>query len=133
MNIVGEDKPDLDELMHYGVLGMKWGQRKKGGGKEIRKARRNLRGERRKLNSVEEARREAPKGSEARTKLDKKLNTLQREYNKNPDRVLANRLTRGEKLASVLLLGPVGLVAIGGTSARSRRVEQKQETNKYNK
>lgn len=28
MNIVGQDKPSLDELAHYGIKGMKWGIRR---------------------------------------------------------------------------------------------------------
>lgn len=29
------DKPDLDEMLHYGVKGMKWGQSKSGGGSSL--------------------------------------------------------------------------------------------------
>lgn len=34
--------PSPSELVHSGVKGMKWGQRKKAGGKEIRSARRRI-------------------------------------------------------------------------------------------
>lgn len=51
---------------------------------------------------------------------------------KNPDRVLAERLTRGEKAAALIILTPpVALAAIAATSAYSRRIERKQEKNKY--
>jgi len=51
---------------------------------------------------------------------------------KNPDRVLSTRMTRGEKAALLILFTPViGIAAISGTSAQSRRIERKQDKNKY--
>ena len=116
---------------------MKWGQRRKGTGKVIREARRNLHRERRKLDN------QAIKVSQAkntadRNKADAVLKKMSKDYSKNPDRVLASRMTRGEKIAAVILTYPFGfsapgLAAIAATSATSRRIERKQETGAYDK
>jgi hypothetical protein len=128
-----EDKQSLEELIHFGVLGMKWGKtRTKASGAEIIDARRRLEIKGQQAELVRSARRKTEKGSPARAKQDAKLNQMKASFLKNPDRVIAARLTRGEK-AIVLMLGltavaaPVAVGAIGVSSAASRRIEFKQD------
>src|SRR5687768_17881483 len=81
---------------------MKWGQRKKYTGAEIRTARKELRVQNKKYR--EEARKvnDLAEGSAARKAGEKKLEKLNREYLNNPARVAAVRMTRGEKFSSLL-------------------------------
>jgi hypothetical protein len=139
MIIAGQEKPSLEDLSHFGVKGMRWGVRKKVAGYEIKDARKRLgkeskayRVERRKVDKL-------AKGSTSRKLGEKKLERMHRAYLKNPDRVTAMRLTRGEKIAPVLFTAPTGIgiattaAAIAGTSIASRRIQYKQETGAYNK
>lgn len=136
--IVGHEKPSLEEytLAHYGVLGMKWGQRKKFTGSQIRDARRQLRVqnkqyrvEARKVNQLKE-------GTAARKLGEKKLERLNREYLNNPARVAAVRMTKGEKFSAVLFSSSgvgagLAVAAIAGTSIASRRIAAKQASGAY--
>jgi hypothetical protein len=135
--ILGEsDKPSLEDIQHYGVLGMKWGQRKKYTSTEIKTARKDLRvknkayrSEARKVNALKE-------GSKGRKVGEEKLAKMHKEYLKNPNRIAAIRMTKGEKIASVIFsANPVGLgiaaAAVAGTSIASRRIESKQRSGAY--
>lgn len=130
---VGEDnKPTLDELAHYGVLGMKWGKtRARATGSQIRAARRNLGRQASDIADQRDKVKSKAKGSEARAKEQKKLSDMKTDFLNNPDRVIAARLTRGEKAVAVILLTPAGAAAaIGATSAASRAIERRQDMNK---
>ena len=133
MTIVGAEKRSLeDALTHYGVVGVKWGHRKQAGGREIRRARSRLQGKLSELQEAGERVRDNPKGSKERAKAQTEFKKMQLDYLKNPDRVIAHRMTRGEKAAAIILLTPAGAAAaIGTSSAISRRIEQKQDTGKY--
>lgn len=127
-----------DELLHFGIKGMKWGHRKVANGTQIKKARAKLkkrsaayREQSKKLDSM------AP-GSAKRTAFEKKLARQHQAYLKDPARVIAARMTRGEKVSSLLLSGsPLSTAAtlgtIAATSAVSRRIEYKQQHGGYNK
>lgn len=132
---VGDDKkPSLEELSHQGVLGMKWGHRKMATASQIIAARGKLNSQRKDLaNQVDKVHDTTKKGTPARTKEVKKLQEMHTTFLKNPDRVVAARMTRGEKAAALVLGGPAGLAAILASSASSRRIEQKQDTGGFNK
>lgn len=138
MKIQNQGNPPLTEetLAHYGVLGMKWGRtRARANANQIRSARRRLSTERKKINRAEDK----AFAINDRKKRDKAMNQvakMQKEALKNPDRVIAARMTRGEKIATVVLFGPaapLSIAAIAGSSAYSRRIERMQETGAYNK
>lgn len=134
-----ENKPSLEELAHYGVLGMKWGHRRAATGKQIKAARKHLKAKSTAYRKVSKQLDALPEGSAKRKQVENKLRVLHQAYLKNPDRVIAARMTRGEKWLSVISLSetPVGLATsvgqIATTSAVSRRIEQKQDTGAYNK
>lgn len=133
MTILNENKPPIGELVHYGVLGMKWGKtRAKASAAEIRGARGRLSTERAKLAKQETKVGKARDAQQLKSE-QKKLAQMRSSYLKNPDRVVAARMTRGEKVVTLLILGvtPVGVGAVAATSARSRRIEQKQDKKKY--
>jgi len=130
--IVGEDKPSLETLAHFGVLGMKWGHRRSATGSEIVDARRRIQIKQQQAELVRSSRKSTKKGTPERAKQDVKLNQMKASFLKNPDRVIASRLTRGEKAIVVMLAAtgvgaPFAVAAIGSTSAVSRRIEFKQD------
>ena len=137
VNYVGHEKPGLeDTIEHYGVLGMKWGKtRARANGTQIRAARRRVSNQ---INGLGDQRDKvkAAKGTSKETSEKNKLNKMKTDFLKNPDRVVAARLTRGEKAAILILAGPAAPFSIGaiaGSSAASRRIEQKQAQGAYNK
>lgn len=138
-----EEKPSLeDALEHYGVKGMHWGVRKKrdsGGGEpkadshssQIKDARIKLQSRTNEINrTTDRLNIASAKGSGA---SDKQIQALVKQYHKqvaaydnDPARALAVRLTTGEKVASILLLGPVAAVPIGGSALISRSITKSQ-------
>lgn len=131
--LVQDQKPSLDDLMHYGVLGMKWGQRRKATGGQIREARRRLDAKRSEYRRADDKAAAARPGSREARVANAKVKRLEKEFKDDPDRAIAIRMTRGEKVASVLLLGPIGLLPIVGTSATSRIIENQQDSRKKKK
>jgi len=135
--VIEPDKPPLDELAHFGVKGMKWGHRK-ATGSQIVSARRRLRSESSAYRKDYKKYEKSAAGSEARAKLEKNLRDRHQEYLKNPDRVIAARMTTGEKIAAAMFTSSgfgVGVTAgtIAGTAITSKVIEYKQATGAYNK
>lgn len=138
-----QEKPDLEELAHHGVLGMKWGKtRAKASRSDIMSARTRNKSRTRKIERQESKINTLKGKGQASKKEEKTLATMKSDYLKSPDRVIAARMTRGEKAATIIMgvgvgnvLAPVALpVAVAGvigTSARSRRIESKQEDGAY--
>lgn len=126
-----EDRPTIDELQHYGKLGMKWGKRKSTG-QEIRTARgsvrrghRELKGQRKKIRASTT---ESGKAKEKATYAKMKTSFL-----KNPDRVTALKMSKGEIAVNLLMGNRYTVGAAVATSAGRRRIAYKQKTGAYDK
>jgi hypothetical protein len=131
-----EDKPSLEDLalMHYGVMGMKWGKtRAKADGLEIRSARARVDSMGTNYLRAKRAAKKAPKGSERQKKRLAEAEAFKKKWQKMPERGVAARMTRGEKVVSVILLGPLAAIPIATSSAASRRIEKKQDDKAYDK
>ena len=128
-----QENPSPEELAHYGVLGMKWGHRKTATTADIHAARRRIATKQQEHHELQTVRSHTTPGSKARAKADRDLETFTKNFKNDPARVIAVRMTRGEKIITALLAGPVAAIPIGATSALSRRIEKKQDDNAYNK
>lgn len=154
-----ESKPSVEELAHYGVKGMKWGvrraqdglsdatglqigNRQKATGKQVVAARRRLVTQSnaygREFKKYETAKGRKKPNAERVAQLEASLRRREKEYMNDPDRVVAARMTRGEKFFQAWATtntGGLGLAASGavlaGTSGVSRRIEYKQKNGGY--
>lgn len=128
------DKPDLNELAHYGVKGMKWGHRRKYTSQDIRDAR--IRNNSR-VNMLARAAEEFnfqtslnPNSKKTKAAL-RDFKTIEADFLKNPDRATALRMTTGEKAALAVLAvgvpGPGTGIAISTSTTRvlARRSQEK--------
>lgn len=126
-----DDNPDAnldDVLAHYGVLGMKWGQRKKATTADIHAARRSVGQAQRQYGHLEDKMTYGTTENKAKNaQLEKQMKALDEHFMKDPQRAIATRMTRGEKAALLLLTGPIGAAVIVGQSAVTRRIEYKQD------
>jgi hypothetical protein len=147
----------MSELQHFGVKGMKWGVhnvadavsektgmqitgRQKATGKQIKAARKRLEGQSKVYKREFRKYDKLADTSTQKKQLEASLRKREQAYLKSPDRVIANRLTTGEKfLTAYFAAGTGGLGAgvaastIATTSAVSRRIEYKQKHGAYNK
>lgn len=121
------EKPSLESLAHYGTKGMKWGVRKKKyTSAEIKGARIRQHGRQQKLNvaAADVRYAKATKGDVRTKKASERYSKAEREVRTNEDRLTAMHMTRGEKVAGVLVTGPIGLVALGGNKIARNIIER---------
>jgi hypothetical protein len=134
--IIGQQAFDSpgDALEHYGVKGMKWGVRRKPSAAEIRGARIRMQEKGLKYQKQREAVKSTKKGSVERAKENQKLGKIKADFLKDPDRVTAMTMTRGEKAATVILGGGLpGVAAVAGQNIARNRVAKKQALGAYDK
>lgn len=137
MRYFGEEKPSLDDIEHYGVLGMKWGVHKqRTTAQDIREAQNRLMVRSDKVYRQRKRRNAEKRGTPERAAQQRKLDKATRDFQNDPDRVTAARFTRGEK--ALLILGTpatfgLSLAAIPVMNAVSLRIAYKQAHGLYNK
>lgn len=120
------DQEKEDFLEHYGVKGMKWGQR--GRSSQIQQARKRQGAKARKFQKAEdEALTAHDKGPKAYAAAKAKADKLKQEFNDSPDRPISMKMTMGEAAVSLMLLGPIGLVPIAGMEVASNVVGDRQD------
>jgi len=125
-----EGRPSLEEISHSGVKGMKWGRRKSGTGpssapnetRQIHDARDRVHAQGK---AIKKQRKVVKKTGRGQNDLAKMEISLLR----NPDRVTAAKLTKGEDFANLFLGGPVkaGWERIG--SEATQHIIKKQIVN----
>lgn len=122
-----EGKPSPADALHYGKKGMKWGVRKTHiTTDDIKTARKRIGAIDRKAMDAED-RTVLGKTPAARAKAQKEFEALEKQFRDSPDRSVAMRLTRGEKAATILLGGPVGLIVVGANAGIARSIEKRQQ------
>jgi hypothetical protein len=131
--VIGPVKPPLDELAHYGVKGMRWGQRKKYSSADIKNARAGQNSRLRQLQRAEDDLNTVASNPRATTAQEKRavrnFQKLEKDYEGDPQRAIAARMTRGEKIATVILTGPLAVVPLGVNAATVRSIEKSQQKN----
>lgn len=129
-------------LAHFGVKGMRWGHRKSApsgrqGGKTYgeRSALRDQVNAQQLRSNVASTKAALTVGKN-RKAVKEAAHKQRLDYLRNPDRVTAATMTRGEKRATIILtsltMSPLAAVAtVGVQNAYANRVEYKQKNNKY--
>ncbi len=127
------DKPSLEELMHHGVKGMRWGHRKnKPTTADIKTARINTGArERARNDAADKLNLAVASGTKKQQQAAvQNFNKKQMDFLKDPDRATAMRMTTGEKFL-LAALGPVGAgTAIGQVAARKMTEASIRKLNK---
>ena len=102
-----EVNPPMEEaLAHYGVKGMKWGVRKASGsrpsGKDIKSARKNVAAGEKDIRSQKRVVRKT-KDPAAKEAEKAKLGKMKDAHRKNPNRLTALHMTKGEQAVNAIL------------------------------
>lgn len=122
--IFGDAKPSLEELAHHGVKGMQWGVRKtRSTSAEIHTARARQTSRHETLRRLTKTAQTA-KSPSVRAAAAKQQQKVTKDILTNEDRVVAARMTTGEKAAHLILLGPVSMVTLTAAGDRARRTER---------
>jgi hypothetical protein len=131
--MIGHEKPELEDLVHHGVKGMKWGKRKaRPTTADIKSARIGQDARYRQLQRAEDhlnlTGTKAPVSAQKKAVRD--YQKAESDFLDNPDRAVAARMTRGEKAVTVILAGPFAVLPIAGSALISRSIEKSQAKNK---
>lgn len=121
MKIYGEEKPSLDYIAHFGVKGMKWGQRKaarRERNAQIKSARQRIATKESEIHAHVRAANKAKTTAE-RARHDRLATRKANELFNSPDHLTASRMTTGEKWTTGLLLGGGTALAVGANVARN--------------
>lgn len=139
------DKPDLNEdlLIHFGVKGMKWGRRKArdDGGSGSGGSAPKVKKKKLTSNDIREARAQHQARVAELYRADQQLRTattqkgkdialrqvdkMAQQIAKSDDARIANKMTRGEKVAALVIAGPIGAVVIGANKFATRERKTK--------
>jgi len=122
--VIGPEKPSLDDLAHFGVKGMKWGQRKAVTTSDIHDARARQASRGARVNDTATKLNLATKASDQK-KFAKMYAQQLHELKNNPDTAVAARMTRGEKTVAIVLAGPFAAIPIASSAANSRAIEKR--------
>lgn len=130
----GDEKPSLEDLAHFGVKGMKWGERhdrkfqakvervrtsgspRQQRNMQIKVARKNIETRQREIHAIVRASNKT-KDPAQRHKLDALAAKKAKELFEHPDQLTASRMTTGEKWVNGLLVGGAlaGAAAVGAS------------------
>jgi hypothetical protein len=148
-----DEKPSLQELKHYGVKGMHWGQHKRSAfgdivksvesdmvankfndpkhptGSQIRDARSRVTAQRKAIRSTKKDIRKGKRRGEDITGKKSELSKMTTDLLRNPDRITASRMTKGEATVS-LIFGDPGSVAGAALKTKLIELEVNQHRNK---
>lgn len=119
MNTMEYGEEVAGELMHYGVKGMKWGQRKaRPTAAQINTARDRLEKKNIDLKAQKRNYKSQERGSLARSREKNKFKDMKAEILRSPDRATALRMTKGEKvtLGILAVVPPTALGAVSTTA-----------------
>jgi hypothetical protein len=131
--VIATEKPGTpEELVHYGVKGMKWGVRRNRGNrplsptKQFKKDFPTARERRAEILRARASVKKADVDFEFAPNRQARIDAANA-YLKNPDRATARRLTRGEKVVVALLTPavPVLAPAVGANVLIRKRIEKK--------
>ena len=126
--ILGEElKPPLSELAHHGIKGMKWGVRKASGpsSSEVTAAR-DRHNDRMNRLDTEATRLSFAKTNAEKQRVLKGIHSISNEKGADQDADVATHITRGERVSTAILAGP-----IGSHIQKKNMAEQRSEAHQY--
>lgn len=122
-----------DFIEHFGVKGMKWGERRaqrKARDDRTEAARENVRIERIAL-SKQKMRMQKARGALALARETSKYEEQRLSFLNNPDRATAYTMTRGDEMASLITLGPLGPLLVSGLNLAGQQTVKKRQLSGY--
>lgn len=130
MTILGQNKPDIIDLVQSGVKGMKWGVRKNSyTNAEIQAARH--RQAVRILEARNLARQARMQNGKPKSTTERKILKKVADWETSEDRVIATRISRGEKILHVVLLGPLSAVTLSANAIKVRNTKNEVDKQRF--